>query len=248
MWNTMETTPKASIGLKVKMGLERSPQGDDRTYLFKEVIITPFWAAGQRCITKVGDDSEVRRQSAMAADSRALVPSHIDREVHRSVACGTSRSREFKKKFTERVHTSSSQPIVIEPKHKPTTLLSTTGASSLEISWQSTGSWPPSCDSTNRDSRFSMEGCELESICKAAVPWSSSRLSNPSTCMDPNGCSALKTQVTDLKWCRRWCAKIINSKTHENFSFRKWRTLQHIRSSRTWRQPKLQHSLEFQQH
>ena len=109
--------------------IERSPQGDDGTYLFKDVIILLYWTS-QRCITEVGDDCvEVRRQSVMAADTGALVPSHIDGELHRSVACGTSRSREFKKKSTERIHYSSSQPIVIEPKHEPiTTLLSTTGA------------------------------------------------------------------------------------------------------------------------
>ena len=78
---------------------ERSPQGDDGTYLFKDVIILLYWTASQRCITEVGVDCvEVRRQSVIAADTGALVPSHIDGEVHRCVACGMSRSREFKKK------------------------------------------------------------------------------------------------------------------------------------------------------
>ena len=106
----------------------------------------------------------------MVAGSRALVPFHIDGEVHRSVACGTSISREFKKKSTERIHTSNPQPTVIEPKTElPTKPLSTTRASSHEMSWQSNGSWPPSYASATRESRFSMEGRDFESICKAAV-------------------------------------------------------------------------------
>ena len=120
----MDTTRKANICPQVEAILEGSPQGDDGNYLFKNVIITPFWAVGQRCITEVGDDSVGvdGRQSAMAAGSRALVPFHIDGEVHRSVACGTSRSEEVNKKSAE-------------SKPKPTTeLLSTTGASSLEMS------------------------------------------------------------------------------------------------------------------
>ena len=39
----MDTPLKANIGPKVKSRLERSPQGDDGTYLFKNVIITHFW-------------------------------------------------------------------------------------------------------------------------------------------------------------------------------------------------------------
>ena len=63
---------KASIGPKVEIRLERSPQGDDGTYLVKDMIILLYWTAGERCIIEVGDDSvEVRRQSAMAADSGA---------------------------------------------------------------------------------------------------------------------------------------------------------------------------------
>ena len=144
----MDTTQKANIGPKVKMELEGSPQGDDGTYLFKEVIISrQQWAAGQRCITEVGDDSVGvdGRQSKMTAGSRALVPFHIDGEVHRSVACGTRRSQEFKKKnTTEESTASNSQPIVIEPKiETPNKSLFTTRASSHEMSWQSTGSWPP---------------------------------------------------------------------------------------------------------
>ena len=62
----MDTLLKASIGPKVNPQLEKSPQGDDGTNLFKNVIIT---LSGQRCITEVGDDSvEVRRQSVMTAD------------------------------------------------------------------------------------------------------------------------------------------------------------------------------------
>ena len=37
------------------------------------------------------------------------------------------------------------------------------------MSWQSTGSWPPSCARTTRDIRFPVEGYDLESICKAAL-------------------------------------------------------------------------------
>ena len=51
------STMKANIGPKIDSRLERSPQGDDGTYLFKEVIITHFWAAGLRCITEVGGDA-----------------------------------------------------------------------------------------------------------------------------------------------------------------------------------------------
>ena len=170
----MATTQKANIGPTVNIELEGSPQGDDGTYLFKEVIISlQHWAAGQRCITEVGDDSVGvdGRQSAMTASSRTQVPFHIDGEVHRSIACGTCRSREFNKKnTTEESTASNSHPIVIEPKNKTTTEpLFTTRASSHEMSWQSTGSWPPSCASSTRDSCFPMEGRDLESICKAAV-------------------------------------------------------------------------------
>ena len=67
-------------------------------------------------------------------------------------------------------------------------------------------------------------------------PSSRSCNSNRSTYMDPNGCNALKTQVTNSKWCRRWCAMITFSKTLKNLSLKRWRN-QLNRLSWTWRQP-----------
>ena len=166
----MDSTTKASIGLKVDSRLKQSLQGDDGTYLFKEVIITSFWAAGQRCITEVGDDSvEVPKTGCDDRQVGTMVPFHIDGEVHRSVTYGSSRRLEVNNQSTKKVYFSSSQPNVIKPIQRPIIKLqSTTGASS-EKSWQSTGSWSPSCDNTTRDSLFPLEACNLESICKAAV-------------------------------------------------------------------------------
>ena len=123
--------------------------------------------AGRRCDADAGDDSTVIQAEMLAAEVGTLVPYHIDDEVHRLIVCGPSRSEEVK--TTTGLYSSNSQPNVIRPTPKPRTTLPTTGASPLEMSWQSTGSWPPLCASTPRDSRFPMEGRDLESTCKAAV-------------------------------------------------------------------------------
>ena len=145
----------------------RSPRGHFGTCLINEATVTPFWAAGRRRVADAGDDSTVIQAEMLAAKVGTLFPFHIDDEVHRLIACGPSRSEEVK--TTNGFYSSNSQPNVIRPTPKPRTTLPTTGASPLEMSWQSTGSWPPLCASTPRDSRFPMEGRDLESICKAAV-------------------------------------------------------------------------------
>ena len=91
----MEPT-EASIGLLVDTGLERSPHGDIGTCLIKEATVTLFWAADQRRDAEVGDDSDRTRASMLGAEVGTLVPFHIDGKVHRSVACGISRSEEVK--------------------------------------------------------------------------------------------------------------------------------------------------------
>ena len=160
----METTD-AGIGHRSEKD-GRSPQGGLRTCLTPDAAITLHWAVGRRCAADAGDDSEVTWASMLSADVGTLVPFHIYDEVHQFIECGPSGNEV---KTIKEIGTTNSQPNVIEPKPTIIPPLPTTGASPLEMSWQMTGSWPPWCASTPRDSRFSMEGRDLESICKAAV-------------------------------------------------------------------------------
>ena len=90
----METTD-AGIGLQLKKD-GRSPQSDIGTCLIKDAAITLHWAVGRRCAADAGDDSDRTRTSMLGADVGTPVPFHIDDEVHRLIACGTSRSEEIK--------------------------------------------------------------------------------------------------------------------------------------------------------
>ena len=153
----------------------------------------------------------------MAAEIGALVHSHIGGEVHRSFACGTSRSRKFNNKSTERIHSSSSHPNVIKPKQHPTILLSTTGASSLGLSRQSTGSWPPSpsCAVTARDSCLPMEGCDQSHRCSSEGS-SRSRQVNPTLAdweswtheaeTDVQTSQLVRIQMAAAHWSLKWPA------------------------------------------
>ena len=144
----------------------RSPQGDIGTCLLKDAAVTLHWAADQRRDAEVGDDSDGTWARQAEAEVGTQVPYHIDDEVHRFIACGTSRSEV---KTTKGFYASNSQPTVIKPTPKPRITLPTTGASPPKKDWQTTGSWPPWCASPSLDSSFPTEGRDLESICKAAV-------------------------------------------------------------------------------
>ena len=154
----------------------------------------------------------------MTAEVGTQVPFHIYGEMHRSVACDTSRSEEVR--TTRQIYSSNSQTNVIEP--KPTTTRTTlkTGASPLEMDWQSASLWPPRCAGPSQDSSFPMEGRDLKSICRAAVrrideclaeaaevvksiqlsrvwshePMKQRLMFKPMNLYDPNGCNALKTR------------------------------------------------------
>ena len=88
----MEPT-EANIG---HQELGRSPHGDIGTCLLKEATVTPFWAADQRRVVEVSDDSDGIKEDMLAAEVEIPVPFHIDGEVHRSIACGPSISKEVK--------------------------------------------------------------------------------------------------------------------------------------------------------
>ena len=158
----MEPTD-ASIGHQLKED-GRSPHGDIGTRLTKDVAITPFWAAGRRCAADAGDDSDRTRARMFGTEVGTPVPFHIDDEVHRFIACGPSRSKEVK--TSTGIHTSNSQPNVIEPNTSIRPTLSTAGASPPKMDWESTGSWPPGCASPSKDSSFFKESRDLESICQ----------------------------------------------------------------------------------
>ena len=163
----METTD-AGIGHQLKKEeLGRSPHGDIGTCLIKDAAITLHWAVGRRCAADAGDDSDGIRASMPGADVGTLVPFHINDEVHRFIACGTSRSEEVK--TTKGFYTSNLQPNVIEPNTTTRPSLPNTRASPPTMDWQPTGSWPPWCASPSKDSSFPTEGCDFESICQAAV-------------------------------------------------------------------------------
>ena len=164
----MEPT-EAIIGHHVNLGLGRSPHGDIGTCLLEEATVTLFWAADQRRDAEVGGDSDRTRASMLGAEVGTPVPFHIDDEVNRFIACGTSRSEEVKTTKGFYTSNSNSQPNVIEPNATTRPPLPTTGASPPKIDWQSTGSWPPWCASPSKDSSFPTEGRDLESICQAAV-------------------------------------------------------------------------------
>ena len=102
----MEPT-EASIGHHFKEVPGRSPQSEIRTCLIKDAAITLHWAVGRRCAADVGDDSDGTWASKAGAEVGTQVPSHIDDEVHRFIACGTSGSEEVK--TTKGFYTSNSQ-------------------------------------------------------------------------------------------------------------------------------------------
>ena len=221
----MEPTD-ASIGHQLKKD-GRSPHGDFGTCLIQDAAITLFWAVGRRCAADAGDDSECARVSMQRADVGTLVPFHIDDEVHRFIACGPSRSEEVKTSTV--IHTSNSQPNVIEPNTSIRPTLSTAGASTPKMDWESTGSWPPGCASPSKYSSFPTEGRDLESICQATVRGIDEYLEEASEIVksiqfsrnvrrestmqgqyfnkpfstDSNGCDAWKIQVIHPKWSRR---------------------------------------------
>ena len=115
----METTD-TGIGHQLKKE-GRSPHGGFGTCLIQNAAITLSWAVGRRCAADAGDDSDGTRASKAGAEVGTHVPFHTDDEVHRFIACGTSRSEEVK--TTKGFYTSNSQPNVIRPTPKPRTIL-----------------------------------------------------------------------------------------------------------------------------